>query len=132
MEKKGFKYFIRNNETFVNAFITFIVSLFLLVVLYFWHDNNTLVGWINITFSSGIIVLFFGLLIYITGEGTFDYLVFSMKSFGRLFMKAKKRETYLEYVASKDRSASKKSISVVYGSFPLLLVSIILMLVYYL
>lgn len=129
--KNKIKNFISNHRMLFNSFISFLVSLVLMVGLFFWHSNNTLVGWINITFSSSIILIAFSLLIYISQEGTFNYLVFSLKSFGRLFIKRKRHETYIEYIERKSKREKVAHMSLFFGSLPLLFVSIILMLIYY-
>lgn len=120
-----------HNKTFQNALFSFFISLVLLFILFFWHDNNTLLGWSNITFASGAIIIGFGLLIYVSAEGGFDYLAFSLKSFARLFKKNQKGETYLDYVEHKKRPTKSQYLGFIYGGLPMLFTSIILIIIFY-
>ncbi len=127
--RKKIKLFIDQHKLWADSFVSFIISLLLLIPLYFWHSNPTLIGWVNITFGSSMILICIGLLIYIAQEGTFNYLVFSLKSFGRLFIRGGKNETYLEYIERKSKREKVPHMGLILGSLPLLFTSIVLMMI---
>lgn len=114
------------------SIIWFIVSCALGGLLFLWHWNFELIGWANVTLAAGTFIMALGGMMYISSEGGFDFIIFSLKAFGSLLSKNKDRQTYYDYREQKDRTDKKIYLPIILGSSYMLLISLVLHLIYYL
>lgn len=92
-------------------FLLFSIIFTILVLLF--GARYDFIGWINATFSSGVILVGVGTLIYVSSEGIFDIAIFGTKKFFKsIFSRKNNMGTYYDYTAEK-REKEKTPVGIV-------------------
>ncbi|QVK17237.1 DUF3899 domain-containing protein [Mycoplasmatota bacterium] len=82
----------------IGKIIFMIFSIVFTILILLFGARYDLIGWINATFSSGIILFGVGILIYVSGEGIFDIAIFGTKKFFKsIFSRNNNMGSYYEY-----------------------------------
>ena len=106
IEKKSFL-----KEYLITILISFVIGIGLFFLFFFLVDNGGLVGAIDGTGITGLILICVGLLIYISREGFFDILSYGFKQFGSMLFarKANQNNDFASYKNERNVERQSKS-----------------------
>lgn len=108
--------------------LSFIINILLLL----YSTRYDLRGWIDSTFATGVLFTGIGTLIVISSEGIFNIAIYGTKKFLLfIFNRTHSMESYIDYYEEK-QSREKVSVSkIIYVGILQLIVSFILLYIYY-
>ena len=111
-----------------------IISIFMLAFFLFWGDKYNLLGFVNSTFATGMILIGLGWLIYASNFGIFDIAVYGTRKLWLVMFNKQNRiaKTYFEYTSAREKVDKYIYLNIGLVGLFYFAVSMILLYVYYL